>query len=65
MLPEDKRNCAFGLFYAGYGGGWLIGSIVTGLLYDTSRVALVIFAITTQVASLPLFAFAQRQNCGC
>jgi MFS family permease len=25
MLPEGRRNLAFGLFYAGYGGGWLIG----------------------------------------
>jgi hypothetical protein len=29
VLPEGKRNTAFGLYYIGYGGGWLIGSIVT------------------------------------
>ncbi len=56
VLPEGKRNLAFGLFYTGYGAGWLIGSIVTGLLYEQSRPALVIFAIIAQLASLPLFA---------
>ena len=34
MLPEGRRNLAFGLFYTGYGVGWLIGSIATGLLYE-------------------------------
>src|SRR4029453_4459600 len=29
VLPEGQRNLAFGLFYAGYGVGWLLGSIAT------------------------------------
>jgi hypothetical protein len=60
VLPEGRRNLAFGLYYAGYGVGWLIGSIVTGLLYDQSRIALVLFAIAAQLAALPLFALAER-----
>jgi MFS family permease len=60
VLPEGRRNLAFGLFYAGYGGGWLAGSIVTGLLYERSRLALVVFAIVVQLASLPLFIWAER-----
>ena len=62
VLPEGKRNTAFGLFYAGYGIGWLAGSIATGLLYDQSRAALVIFAIASQLISLPLFVLAERQS---
>ena len=62
LLPEGKRNTAFGLFYAGYGGGWLVGSIVTGLLYDQSRVGLVVFAAAAQLASLPLFLLAERRR---
>lgn len=62
VLPEGRRNFAFGLFYTGYGSGWLIGSIVTGLLYEHSRMALVIFAVAAQLASLPLFMLAQRQG---
>ena len=62
LLPEGKRNTAFGLFYAGYGGGWLVGSIVTGLLYDQSRLGLVVFAAAAQLLSLPLFLLAERRR---
>jgi MFS family permease len=62
VLPEGKRNLAFGLFYLGYGGGWLIGSVTTGLLYEHSRVALVVFAIAVQLASIPFFIVASRAS---
>ena len=62
VLPEGKRNLAFGLFYAGYGVGWLIGSIAAGLLYEQSRFALIAFAVIAQLASLPIFAIANRQE---
>jgi MFS family permease len=61
VLPEGQRNLAFGLFYAGYGVGWLLGSIATGLLYDQSRIELVVFAMLAQFASLPIFVIAQRR----
>jgi MFS family permease len=60
VLPEGRRNQAFGLYYAGYGLGWLVGSAATGLLYEQSRVALVVFATAVQLASMPLFVFARR-----
>jgi MFS family permease len=62
VLPEKKRNLAFGLFYLGYGGGWLIGSVTTGLLYEHSRVALVVFAIAVQLASIPFFIIGARAS---
>jgi MFS family permease len=61
VLPEGRRNLAFGLFYLGYGGGWLAGSVTTGLLYAHSRVALVIFAAVAQLVSLPFFVLAARE----
>lgn len=60
VLPEGKRNLAFGLFYLGYGGGWLVGSVVAGLLYDRSRIALIVFAVAVLLASLPFFVLAAR-----
>jgi MFS family permease len=60
VLPEGRRNLAFGLFYLGYAGGWLVGSVTIGLLYDRSRVALVVFAVVAQLASLPFFILASR-----
>jgi MFS family permease len=62
VLPEGRRNLAFGVFYLGYGGGWLIGSIATGLLYDRSRTALIIFAVAVQLASIPIFLVADRHR---
>jgi MFS family permease len=60
VLPDAQRNFAFGLYYAGYGVGWLVGSIVTGLLYEQSRGGLVVFAILAQLASMPVFIFANK-----
>jgi MFS family permease len=60
VLPDAQRNFAFGLYYGGYGIGWLIGSVVTGLLYDQSRSAMVIFAVVAQLLALPIFVLAHR-----
>jgi MFS family permease len=60
VLPAGRRNFAFGVFYLGYGGGWLLGSVVTGLLYDRSRVALVAFAVAALLTSIPFFLLGAR-----
>jgi hypothetical protein len=48
--------------YLGYGGGWIAGSVTAGLLYERSRTALVVFAVTTLLASAPLFVLAARTD---
>ena len=60
VLPKGKRNFAFGLFYLGYGAGWLAGSIVTGFLYGWSLHYLVAFLMIAQLLSLPIFLAATR-----
>jgi MFS family permease len=60
VLPDGRRNFAFGLYYGGYGVGWLVGSVLTGLLYEQSRLALVVFAIAAQLVSVPIFVVASR-----
>jgi hypothetical protein len=60
VLPAGKRNLAFGLFYLGYGGGWLVGSAVTGLLYEHSKVGVVVFAVAAQLTSIPFFLWGAR-----
>jgi predicted MFS family arabinose efflux permease len=62
VLPASKRNLAFGLFYVGYGGGWLIGSITTGLLYQHSRVELIVFAVMAQLLAIPFFVLGARAD---
>jgi MFS family permease len=60
VLPEGKRNLAFGVFYLGYGGGWLVGSITAGLLYEHSRTALIAFSLMTQLLAVPFFVLAAK-----
>jgi len=62
VLPEGKRNFAFGLFYTGYGGGWLIGSMTAGLLYRHSIPAVIGFSIAVQITSIPIFVMAHRKR---
>jgi MFS family permease len=62
VLPEHRRNAAFGIFYIGYGAGWLVGSVAAGVLYDRSRLALVIVAVVAQLASIPFFVLGARQQ---
>jgi predicted MFS family arabinose efflux permease len=59
VLPEGRRNFAFGLFYLGYGAGWLLGSVTVGLLYERSLPLLIGFSVAVQLASMPLFFLGQ------
>jgi MFS family permease len=60
LLPEGKRGLAFGVFYTGYGTAWLVGGVLTGLLYERSKLIVVIFAVAIQCASIPWFLLASR-----
>jgi MFS family permease len=61
-LPERRLNFAFGIFYTGYGVGWLIGSIAIGLLYETSIAAVIAFSMAVQLGSIPIFLFARHKE---
>ncbi len=60
LLPEGNRSLAFGLFYTGYGVGWLAGSTTTGLLYSHSLTAVIAFSVTAHLLALPLFIVGRR-----
>lgn len=55
LVSKDKRGTAFGFFNTGFGAFWFLGSWVMGILYDKSLVALVVFSVVLQLASLPFF----------
>ena len=59
VLPEGKRNLAFGLFFTLYGFGWLIGSTAMGFLYSYSIPLLITFAVAMPIMSLPFFLAAR------
>jgi MFS family permease len=62
VLPEGRRGLAFGVFYLGYGAGWLAGSVTTGLLYEHSRTALILFSVIVQLALIPFFVLAAPKS---
>ena len=61
MVSPDRRASAYGLFTAGYGTSWFIGSAMMGFLYDHSVTATVVFCVLSQWAAVPLF-FRVRQH---
>ncbi len=61
MSPTERRGTSFGIFNAGYGILWFLGSAVMGWLYDRSITSLVVFSVVLQLASLPLIMLAHRR----
>ena len=54
MVAAGRRATAYGIFNTGYGLFWFAGSVVMGVLYDTSIPWLIAFSLVMQLASLPL-----------
>jgi MFS family permease len=63
MVPRDRRATGFGLFNAGFGLCWFLGSVLMGWLYDFSLVGLVAFSVTAQLLSIPFFLAVSREIC--
>lgn len=60
MVPIHRRASAFGLFTAGYGVFWFLGSAAIGILYDFSILAAIAFCVAAQLSAVPLFIVAGR-----
>ena len=54
MAPASTRGTAYGIFNTGYGVFWFAGSLLMGILYDTSRLSLVVFSVVIQLLAIPL-----------
>jgi MFS family permease len=55
VVSMNKRGSAFGAFNGVYGVAWFLGSVVMGLLYDHSLMALVVFGVVAQLAAAVFF----------
>ncbi|MGB8226407.1 MAG: MFS transporter, partial [Sedimentisphaerales bacterium] len=60
FVPTAKRGTGYGIFNAGYGIMWFLGSALMGVLYDFSLPALIGFSVLSQAASLPLLIGTQK-----
>lgn len=61
MIPANERAAGYGIFNAGFGVAWFAGSVLMGILYDHSIIALVIFSVLIQLVSLPLLLRVRRR----
>lgn len=55
LVDMDKRGTAYGLMNMWFGISWFLGSALLGYMYDTSLVAMIVFSLGIQLASLPLY----------
>jgi hypothetical protein len=60
VVSMNKRGTAFGTFNGVYGVMWFLGSVIMGLLYAHSLVALVIFGVTAQLIAAVMFFRVRR-----
>jgi MFS family permease len=64
MVPPQRRPSAYGLFTAGYGVAWFVGSALMGALYDISILAVVAFCLLLQLGAVPAFVATKRRCAG-
>ncbi len=62
MVPAQRRASAYGLFTAGYGIFWFLGSAMIGVLYSVSLPILIAFSLVIELAAIPLFLLVRRQT---
>jgi predicted MFS family arabinose efflux permease len=61
VVPSNRRASAYGLFTAGYGLSWFLGSAAIGFLYSRSLAATVAFCVAAELAAVPLFLAVRHQ----
>jgi len=62
MVPAERRASAYGLFTAGYGLCWFLGSAAIGILYDRSIPATIILCVALELAAVPFFVVARNKT---
>ncbi len=60
LVPSHRRGTAYGLFNAGYGLSWFLGSALMGILFDISLASLVAFSVAVQLVAVPILLLAGR-----
>jgi MFS family permease len=62
MVSTQRRASAFGLFTAGYGIFWFIGSAAIGALYQMSVPLAVGFCVIAELSAVPIFIWVGRMK---
>lgn len=61
MVSPDRRASAYGLFNAGYGVFWFLGSALIGIFYDISIHATIGLCVALELAAIPFFVAVARR----
>ncbi len=62
IIPKKRRASAFGISQAVFGLFWLLGSVLLGILYQYSLIALILFSVVVQVGAIPCFLLISREG---
>jgi MFS family permease len=62
MVPASRRASAYGLFTAGYGIFWFLGSALIGVLYTLALPAVVAFCLVAELAAIPVFVLVSKRR---
>ncbi|MDH4068100.1 MAG: MFS transporter [Dehalococcoidia bacterium] len=60
LTSVERRGFAYGVFNTALGAGWLLGGALMGPLYELSINYLILFAVITELISIPLFFLVKR-----
>jgi len=60
MLPRGGRATGYGIFNAGFGLFWFLGSALMGWLYELSLAWLIAFSVIIQLLAIPIFFGVSR-----
>lgn len=61
MISPKRRASAYGIFNAGYGTFWFLGSVTIGFLYDYSVWAVILFSLVTQFLAIPILMWVKKR----
>jgi len=61
LVHRDRRGTGYGVFNAGFGVAWFVGSALMGILYEQSMLAVAAFSVVFQLMSLPFMYIVQKQ----
>ncbi|MFA5272479.1 MAG: MFS transporter [Candidatus Omnitrophota bacterium] len=61
LTPLKKRGTGYGIFNTAYGLAIFIGSVLIGLLYEYSILAVIIISVTMEIAAIPVFFVLRKE----
>ena len=62
LAPGGKRGTAYGYYHAVFGGGWFLGSLVLGQLYDRSMTGMAVFSALCELSAVFMFYLTLQET---